>query len=155
MRRLSILGFAFLIAASPAFSQSKPRFNLERSGGAGWPSEEFVGSVCSFYFAPPHGSGGERDTVLVVSSVPKSGVTVCINGKYYDLKWSPKKGKHNKLTEFSMPPGGTWSNGEFTVELNCEESNESDNASYYEGTIELRTHNNKTMRYKVFGRCGC
>ena len=154
MRRLFILGFALLAAVSPAVSQGKPRFNLERSGGAGWPSEDSVGSVCSFYLAPPNGSGGERDTVLVVQSISKPSVTVCINGKYFELKWAPKRAKYNKLTEFSVPPGGAWSNGEFTVELTCEESNETDNASYYEGTIELRTHKT-TMRYKVFGRCGC
>jgi hypothetical protein len=91
---------------------------------------------------------------LAIKSIERPDIDVVINGNITRLRWAPKMGKFNRLSGFSMPPGGTWSNGKFTLELHCEQTGEGDSQAYLKGIIEIRSRS-IVKRIKVAGVCGC
>jgi len=147
MRALALAALAILAPSPTAHCQESGSVLLQRIKGLDLPDNS---SVCLFYLAPPDGDGTEKDLVLAFEGIEGSDAIIQINGKMLRLKWSPEKIKTQTVNEFS----GIWTHKGISIELHHKLASETENSSYYEGTLLVRI-GTKYRQYKINGVCGC
>ena len=147
MKRFAFLVLLALGTTSIVMGQSASELQIQLLK----PSDLREELGCSFDFARPEGTNSIPGVVLQLASViAKEDIFIRVNGELLQLKWSPKqiRSRHNGFS------GGAWSNGKVTVQLDCTDSSNSENSSYYDGILEIRV-GKKHKQYKVTGFCGC